>query len=72
MCIDYRALNQQTRPDKYPLPRIDNLLEPLVNAYCLGSIELNTSYHQVAIHPGIDKCVFIYLDDIVVYSENAI
>ena len=50
--MDYRALNQQTRPNKYPLPRFDNLLDQLVNGNCLSSIDLHTSYHQVAIFPG--------------------
>ena len=52
MCIDCKALNQQTRPDKQPLPRIDDLLDQLVNANCLSSIYLHTGYHQVAFHPG--------------------
>ena len=52
MCIDCRALNQQKRPDKYPLPRINNLLDQLVNANSLSSIDLHTGYNQVAICPG--------------------
>ena len=52
MCIDYRALNQQKRPDNYPLPRSDDLLDWLINANCLSSIDLYTGYYQVAIHPG--------------------
>ena len=43
--IDYRTLNQQKRPDKYPLPRIDDLLDQLVSAHCLSSIGLYTGYH---------------------------
>ena len=51
MCIDCRALNQQTRPDKYSLPKIDNLLGCLINANCCRSIELYTDYYQVAVYP---------------------
>ena len=60
MYIDYRALNKQARPDKYPLPRIDDLLDWLVNANCLSSSDLHTGYHKVAIHPGDEyKIAFI-------------
>ena len=52
MCIAYRALNQQTRLDKYPLPRINDLLDWLFNTNYLTSIEIYTAYYQVTIHPG--------------------
>ena len=31
-CMDYRKLNQVTRKDSYPLPRIDDTLEGLAGA----------------------------------------
>ena len=49
ICIGYRALSWQTRPDKYLLLRVHNLLDWLVNANCLSNIDLHTGYHQVAI-----------------------
>ena len=32
MCVDYRALNIITIENRYPLPRIDDLLDQLKNA----------------------------------------
>jgi hypothetical protein len=35
MCVDYRALNEVTIKNKYPLPRIDDLFDQLHNACVL-------------------------------------
>jgi hypothetical protein len=50
MCIDYRALNKLTVKNRYPLPRIDDLLDKLAGAKYFSAIDLTTAYHQVRIN----------------------
>ena len=52
MCIDYWALNHQTKLDIFPIPRIANLLDCLGRAWYFLSVDLATAYHQIRIKQG--------------------
>ena len=50
--IDYRALNADMVVDRYPIPRIDDLLDKLSRASVFSVIDLHSGYHQMAVAEG--------------------
>jgi hypothetical protein len=58
--VDYRALNEVTVKNKYPLPWIDDLFHQLCGACVFSKIGLQSGYHQLKIREcNIPKTAFV-------------
>ena len=49
--IDYRALNEITVKNRYPLPLMDELFDRVANAKWFSKIDLRSGFHQIGIRP---------------------
>ena len=58
LCIDFRRLNE-TVPDPYLMPRMEEIIDCLGEAMYVSTLDLNKGFHQVPMKPDdIEKTAF--------------
>ena len=51
LCVDYRELNKKTLHDRYPLPRVQEMIDGLAGMKWFTTLDLGKAYHQGKMSP---------------------
>jgi len=71
MCVDYRGVNKISVKSRYPLPRIDDLLDRLQGASVFSNLDLQAGYHQLLISEA-DRPKTAFLTPIGLFEYNVL
>lgn len=70
LCVDLREVNKAIVPDRYPLPKIPELLCELKGAKVFSKLDLQAAYHQLQLHSDSrDLTTFITHDGLYRYKR---
>lgn len=55
LVVDFRQLNKKILADKFPLPRINDILDQLGRAKYFSTLDLKSGFHQIPLDPEARK-----------------
>ena len=58
MCIDFRALNKKAIKNRYPIARIDELMDEIFGDNYFSKIDLRSGYQQIWMEEDVQKTIF--------------
>ena len=72
-CVDHRRLNTVTKMNVFPLPRVDDTLDMVSQAWCFSTLDLLAGHGYLQVQDYQEKMAFsTYSEHYVFYSDTAI